>query len=579
MTGISPARRVASLRLLESRPAAAGLALALALIGLAPQFLSRTLPDIAFLLHAAGEVLDGARLYVDLLEVNPPLIVWLDLPIVAAARSLGISEITAYRLAVTALLFASVLACRWVLARSEEGRDPAVRRLLLLLVVFALFVLPRLDWGEREHLTLALTLPYVLLSLVRLEGGMVKLPGAIAIGIGAAVGIAIKPHFVLLLLAREGVLARSGSRRGPSPEGWTVVIAGLAYLAAAATLTPEYFALARELGTAYHQFIRNPLLVTALLGDGAALTIGALLLAVGLWSRSTRPLLRTVLVAAVLAFYVAAVVQSKGWRYHFYPALALAWILLVLLAVRLDRPLARWTQRLFAAAAGAGAAVVGLVAVVGCLLQAARPLDPRYDADPSLGLLLPVLREHARGRELMMLSPNMASGFPLAMYLGARWPQRLSNLWPLVAAYDSAIASPSPLVFRDPERRTALERRVLDIVAEDFERTDAPLLLVLRTGPDEPKWGMRRLDLLAFLSQDRRIARRLADYERAGPIGQYELYYSRAERTRPPPALPPLFAAERNAPDTVRIASGGPAAAVLFAILVIALYRREPADA
>ena len=150
---------------------------AVALIGLVPQYLSRTLPDIAFLLYAAGRVLDGATLYVDLVEINPPLIVWLNIPIVVAARELGISEITAYRLAVTLLLAGSVIASARILRRiADDGSDrPTVRpsdlptwRLTVLLIVVALFVLPRLDWGEREHLTLALVLPYVLLGAVRL---------------------------------------------------------------------------------------------------------------------------------------------------------------------------------------------------------------------------------------------------------------------------------------------------------------------------------------------------------------------------------------------------------------------------
>ncbi len=578
MTGTAFPRPGAGPRLLESGPAAAGLALALAVVGLVPQFLSRTLPDIAFLLHAAGQVLDGGRLYVDLFEINPPLIVWLNLPVVASARALGISEITAYRIAVVALLAASVIACRWALCLTSDGGRPAARRFLLLLIVVALFLLPRLDWGEREHLTLALTLPYLLLTVARLEGADVRMPAAAAVGLAAAVGIAIKPHFVLVLLAREGVLARSRAQRGPSPEGWMIIVAGLGYLAAVAAITPEYFGLARELGEAYHRFVRNPVLVTALLGDGAALTLGGLLLAAGLWSRSTRPLLRTVLVAAVIAFYAGAVVQSKGWRYHFYPALSLSWVLLVLLAVRLRRPVSRWTERLFAASAAAAAATLALVAIGGCLLQAARPLDPRYDADPSMGLLLPVVQEHSRGRDLMMLSPNMASGFPLAMYAGARWPQRFSNLWPLVAAYDSAIASPLPLVLRKPEYRTKLERRLLDIVAEDFTRADAPLLLVLRTGPDEPKWGMRRLDLLQFLSQDSRIARKLADYRLAGTVGQYEVYWSRTLASAAPALAPPSVGAAR-APDAVRVAPGAPGAAALFTILLIALYRKDAADA
>ena len=549
---------------------AAGLGLGIAVIGLVPQFRSRTLPDIAFLLHAAGQVLDGARLYVDILEINPPLIVWLNLPIVAAARWLGIAEITSYRVAVVLLLCASLAACRWMLKHEEADH----RRVLLLLIAFALFVLPRLDWGEREHLTLALTLPYLLLAVARLSGRSPGRPAALAAGAAAALGIAIKPQFVLLWLAREGVLMTARRRPRPTAEGWLIVGCGAAYLAAVALWTPEYFALVRELGGPYQQFIRNPVLVTALLGEGAAFALGAMLLAAGLWRCTADRGLPLVLIAALAACYLAAVLQLKGWRYHFYPALALAWILLVILAMRAERPLARWTDRLFASVAGAAALSLAAIAVVACLLQAGDPLDPRYDADPSVGQLIPIARQTAAGRDLIVISPNMASGFPLTMYAGARWPQRFSNLWPLVAAYDSAIQSPAPIALRDSAAMTPLERRVLDIVAEDLAGADAPLMLVLRTGPDEPKWGMRRLDLLAFLARDPRIARLLAGYERLGVAGQYVVYRRRGEPGPAPRLLPGPRPVER-APDVVRVAPGALGMAVLFLISLFLLYRRE----
>ncbi len=576
MTDTALPRRGAVGRLLESRPATATMAVVLALTGLVPQFLSRTLPDVSFLLYAAGQVLDGARLYVDLLEINPPLIVWLNLPIVAAARAVGMSEITAYRVAVTLLLAASVLACRWVLRQHDAAGGAARRRGFLLLVVFALFVVPRLDWGEREHLVLTLTLPYLLLTVLRLRGDAVGWRPATAIGAAAAVGIAIKPQFVVLWFAREGLLALAGPRRRPSLEGWVIVAAGGCYLAAVATLTPDYFPLVRELGGGYLRFIHNPLAVTALLGDGAAVALGALLLAAGLWRRATAPVLQAVLVAGIAGCYVAAVVQLKGWRYHFYPAIALAWMLVAVLAICLQRPLVRWTDRLFAAAAGAGASVLAAALVIGCLAQSLRPLDPRYDADPSVGLLIPVVREHSAGHDLIVLSPNMASGFPLTTYAGARWPQRFQNLWPLVAAYDSAIADAAPLALRDPAHMTALERRLLDTVAEDLAASDAPLVLVLRQGPDEPKWGMRRLDLLAFLSRDERIARVLAGYERAGDIGQYEVY-SRRGMSAVRLGDQPAEGQSAQAPDAPRLASGAPMLALLFAALFWTFYRREAA--
>ncbi|MBA5639013.1 hypothetical protein H3H37_18300, partial [Duganella sp. LX20W] len=59
--------------------------------------------DVAWLLALSGRVLEGARLYVDYPEVNPPLIVWLNLPVAWAAGQTGLAPATVFRLAVVAL--------------------------------------------------------------------------------------------------------------------------------------------------------------------------------------------------------------------------------------------------------------------------------------------------------------------------------------------------------------------------------------------------------------------------------------------------------------------------------------------
>ena len=565
-----------------------GLLAIVAAIGLIPQFLSRTLPDISFLLYAAGRVLDGAILYVDLIEINPPLIVWLNVPVVAIAREFGISEILVYRVAVTLLLGGTIAACASILRPIERQAPSAIPslRLSLLLIAFALFVLPRLDWGEREHLTLALMLPYFLVGVARLsmraaapatEGAALGFGGGtrtkmVLVGLGAALGIAIKPQFVIVWLAREAVVfART---RRVTPDGLVIPILGALYLGAVAVFTPQYFDLVRTHGPAYQTFIQNPLLVTALLGDGAALALGALLIAVALWRWTGRTELRLILVGATLACYLAAVIQLKGWRYHFLPALALGWILLGVVAVSVRRPLARWTERLFASIAGASALTVTIAALGGALAQAADPFDPSYDADPSIGQLLPMLTEHAAGRPVMVLSPNMASGFPLTQYAGTRWVQRYSNLWPVVAAYDSAIKDPSPFRFRTPADASRLEAELRTSVTEDLIRGQPDLILVLRTGPDAPKWGMRRLDLIEYLSAEPRFAEAFAAYDSAGIIGQYFVH-----RRRGVPAFaldadetPPGTA---RAPDETALDPAALPLAALFAGLLGVLYFRS----
>jgi len=63
----------------------------LAILGLAAELAKPATPDMGFLLYAARRVLEGAHLYRDVVEINPPLIIVLNLPIVLLARAIGLS--------------------------------------------------------------------------------------------------------------------------------------------------------------------------------------------------------------------------------------------------------------------------------------------------------------------------------------------------------------------------------------------------------------------------------------------------------------------------------------------------------
>ncbi len=500
-------------------------AAALVLLALLPQFLSRTIPDTAWLLHAAGRVLDGDRLYLDLVEVNPPLVVWLNLPVVLAARAAGVSEVLVYRLFVLAVVLASVAACGWVLRRVLLPEEPAFRRILLLLLLFGTLALSREDYGEREHLMLALALPYVLLTAARLRRATLPAGVAVAAGLGAGLGIALKPYFVFLWLALEGcLLLRLRRDYRLRPESGAVVLVGLAYLGAVARWTPEYFALVRLMGGPYYSFLRNSLPVTALLGDGAALALTALLGHLALRRHARHPELWAALAAATLGLYLSAVLQQKGWRYHFYPSLATGLTLIGLMAGDLARPVRGLAPRLYAGVAVGVTLTVAGYTLVACAVQALEPHNPRYDADPDLARLVPAVRERAGNGGLMVLSWSMASTFPLATYSGVRSVSRFNHLWIPGAVYRDQIFGPEPIRYRDRADMGPLERYLVDAVVEDFARGAPRLLLVLRPAPDRREWGLRRLDFLEYFGRDPRFAALFARYRYAGTTGEYWLF-------------------------------------------------------
>ena len=153
-----------------------------------------------------------------------------------------------YRLGVTAVLLGLLWLAGRLLRDLLPGED-RFRRLLLLLLAFVLFPLAGQDFGEREHLVLALVIPYLLLAAMRSVGRDVTRRQAAGLGLLAGLAFALKPHFLLVWLLVEGYLARHPpSRAGLSAPGdaWDRLGSRRVRVALLA-LTPQYLDMARLL--------------------------------------------------------------------------------------------------------------------------------------------------------------------------------------------------------------------------------------------------------------------------------------------------------------------------------------------
>jgi hypothetical protein len=509
------------------------------LMGAVPALAGRLQPDTAWLLYASDHMLRGSRLYVDLVETNPPLIVWLDALPVVMGRLLGLPSGPMYMLLTLALALGSAACCAVLLGRIVP-EAPLLRRFLGLLILGTLLPLARLDFGQREHLFLALALPYLLLTVLRLQGQSPSAREAWVTGIAAGLGIALKPYFVLLWLTLEVLNRRARLQgRGLRPESLAIVVVGSAYLLAVVLVAPEYFQLVRLLGSPYHTFLRNPLITTALLGDGAQLPMLAFLGYLALRADAEHRLLWTTLAWSMAALWLAAVLQQKGWRYHFYPAMGLAVLLCGLMVVDRCRAAGSSVRRLYAAAVAASVLGAVLLTAGACIRQIVDPRNPRYDPDPDLSRLVPVVAAY-RGQPVLMLSWSTASAFPLMTYADAENASRFNHLWLAGASYWNDLRQPGPLRYHTRPEMSPSERFLVDALVEDVARTRPSLALVLRPGPDRPEWGLRRLDFLAYLNGDPRFARLWSEFTYAGQVGEYWVFRRAhpGEATVLPPARP-----------------------------------------
>ena len=478
--------------------------------------------DSSWYLVATDRWLDGGRLYVDIIEVNPPLSFLLTAPPVMLARASGLDATLLFKAWVFLLSFGGLWLTHVLLKRLPDVSD-GQRRLFLLASAIALWLLPARDFGQREHLAVIFTWPWMVLMALRLKD---IAPGtALAAGVGAWIffGFALKPHFLLVPAVLEALLL--WHRRRPAvifrPETLTLAAGLVLYLAAILLLTPEYVRDIVPMALAvYNQAYRSPLGKVFQLGGILPLILATAALLAPAGNNSWRRL-ADVMLAAGVAFLAVYLIQRKGWSYQVVPAVAFTYGALaarLLAGQAVVNATASWPGRLTMAL---GQALLGLMIVLSVVRG--------FYINP----FLQDLRKHdvfaAKPRSFVALTTNVSAGFPATNEERAVWASRFPTLWLLpgvVRARHDLARDPASHDKAVIDRVEAYIRRA---VREDFERFRPELVAVYRK-PRVPYMGGLRFDFIEWLTRDEAFARIWQDYEPAGQTRYFNLFRRKAEK-------------------------------------------------
>jgi len=289
--------------------------------------------DPALHLQVAQLITRGKIPYVDMSDANPPL-VWYLYTIPAFASSAFNFPVTqAFNYFLVLLILYSVSACM-VLFFTKAKRSEALFFLPFLvgLTLFNFFL--RYDFGQREEIFVLLYMPFLLLRWLRWQGrGVQSKVWSSVLGIIGAIGICIKPHFLIPAVLIELYFLLDKRRLSTLFTCETVAcfVGGVVYLA-------HFLFVPRAMSEAYWGFVVPAFALGYNFWDtslGAAvsdpskrdvffLTAVACLLAVALRKRCS---LLLPLVVFVLGSVIPYLIQFKGWAYHDQPVYAGAFIL------------------------------------------------------------------------------------------------------------------------------------------------------------------------------------------------------------------------------------------------------------
>jgi len=365
--------------------------------------------DVVWQMWIARQLLGGAKLYVDILEINPPLWFWMAVPIEWLAYHLDISPVHAI-VSTTFLLIGTSL---FLLSRLLVDENPITKAGLLIAAFAALIVIPIPDFAQREHLCLIGLLPYIILAARRADGTKVSTWLALGVGLVAAPGLALKHYFVLapILLELWILYKRQWHWQPIRPETLVLAIAAFGYGLTLSLFSPEYFStIIPMVQTAYGGY--ETTLVFQLIKPWTIIWIYSLsILFLYNKSLSSITISSAICFIALCASYFA---QGKGWGYHALPATGALFFSLATLFV----PDA-WKER------NDKSLRIGLALLLPILT--ALVIGP-YN-NKNYGYVADLLSDTSRGTTAIMLTGSPPEIWPVMEDKKLRWPSRYFTFW------------------------------------------------------------------------------------------------------------------------------------------------------
>lgn len=454
--------------------------------------------DVGFLLDVAGRVLDGERLYTDILEPNPPLVVYLMTLPAGFARLTGVDAVVCFRTGFLLLIAASAIVTWWV---GRRWLPAGAAGFLAAASTAAVLLIEPGELGQRDGAMFVLLLPYLVAAGAHRAGHGIPRWLAGGIGVAAGVGIALKPFFLVVLAAVEilMLLTRGGAaaRRVAAVAAWTTLAL---YGVFVVLFHREYFgiaALAAEHYAFFAPIARVDLAALALI-LGAIAAWGFLLA----WAREGARPLAPVLFFATAAVLSSVVLQGKGFPYHWVPAYVATVAMLAFAAAVIARP---GRPMLLAPAV---LIAIGLGWAAWSAHASTDEAWARLDRYPyHLSAFQRIVETAAPGEPV--LSFWVAPGFPLVTYSSATWGSSFSSHWLL----------PSMNVRSGRGGDASATRRfVLDVLERDLRGRRPGLLLIDRA----PRYNnLVGFDFLAFMRSDSAVAQSLDAYRELTSIGSF----------------------------------------------------------
>jgi hypothetical protein len=493
-------------------------------------------------LDIGSRLLDGGVPYVDIVDINPPLIWYLNTIPASVARLLHVDIIPTFLVGVWLLTVASVAATRRILKSAFDETESAHAELIAAsLGILSMYLLVQLEYGQREHLFVLGFIPYLAFRFRRWERDQGAVGPALTAGLLAGIVTSLKPHFVVIALATElyWVLTRRTIRRLFRPEALAFAVAGLAY-ALHFLMVPEpmqsaFFGRWIPLISAGYRVWNSSL--GSIAGSQLALWIPtaacALVFVVAPARQSTAWKLAQPLAVAAFMSAISVFIQHQNYSYHSIPVTAAVLAVGALVVgeagfsvVSRDAPSTRIPRLSRTAITCVLVAFLVVVTLAAATFIIRMAHGSTTDED---GLARAAARYTSAGDAVIVADTEESAMYPMLQRLGRKQGSRFfAGMFPIAMVFDRVEGEPGRPFPYDRPSNAVEEARFRADLADDIRRVRPKVIFVQsgsRCGGCPQGFTIRD-----YLARTGFIGDVMAEYEDAGPVDEkFTVYVRRSE--------------------------------------------------
>lgn len=295
--------------------------------------------DVIYLTHAAKQMLAGGTYLHDFFETNPPLIMFLYLPPVLLSQLTSISLIYTVRIYILLLIFCSMSLCYFLLQKLFK-EDRLFYYLILYSLALILLLLPAYQLGQREHLMMIFTTPYLFAVMVRLENKPLSPYLTAVIGFLAGLGISLKPFFLTMpfLIEIYYIYKKNNLLAWIRPEIMAIVFVFVSYLLILFYFYTDYLQIILPfVNRVYFIGMKEPWEIYFKQQPTVPFCFIAAIAYLATQKLHRYPTINRVLFLALLGFIASFTIPRSTWYYHVLPAFGIACLLFILMLEPLIR--------------------------------------------------------------------------------------------------------------------------------------------------------------------------------------------------------------------------------------------------